>query len=192
MENCNSSGSKYDRDLSIVAIAKRVRAEIKASIKSGAMPDCKISVRVRKYSGGRSLDVEVTAAPEGFVICSPERVLYERDYPHSTSHPGGRYTDAARALLDALEGIRDAYNYDRSDRMTDYFDVNFYGSVSFDWELERDDKARTLASFEAPVAAPPVRLLHAPRQAAVLRLVPAQAPDPEVEAIDRLLAFIER
>lgn len=145
-----TKGSKYDRSLNIVEIAKLVRGEIKAAIKSGAMPACKVSVRSDK----NSLRVEVTEVPAGFVICSPERVRHERDYPYEPSYSRGRFTPEAQAVREMLQSFMDAYNRDNSDIMTDYFDVNFYGHAEFNWELEAADKARTLASFEAPVAEP--------------------------------------
>ena len=44
-------------------------------------------------------------------------------------------SDEGRALMNALEAIVDAYNYDGSDLMTDYYDVNFHASVTFGGEL---------------------------------------------------------
>jgi hypothetical protein len=44
----------------------------------------------------------------------------------------------AAELYRAVESMRQAYNYDGSDTMTDYFDVNYYGSTTFESECERN------------------------------------------------------
>jgi hypothetical protein len=46
-----------------------------------------------------------------------------------------KFTAEANRVFDVVKNIRAAYNYDRSDSMTDYYDVNFGGGVSFDWKL---------------------------------------------------------
>jgi hypothetical protein len=49
----------------------------------------------------------------------------------------GRYTVQARFLLDLLNKVMNSFKYDDSDGMIDYFNTNFYGNVSYEWELER-------------------------------------------------------
>ncbi len=71
-------------------------------------PDLKTGVRVSKYSGGQSLDI---------VVKSP---YFERG------------TAEYRFVESELDNIMNAYNYDNSDSMVDYFDVNFYGHVRFE------------------------------------------------------------
>ena len=41
-------------------------------------------------------------------------------------------TENARSAQITLERIHDAYNHDGSDIQSDYFDVNYYGSVNFE------------------------------------------------------------
>jgi hypothetical protein len=41
-------------------------------------------------------------------------------------------TPEARAIYDKVDSITNAYNRDNSDIMTDYFDVDYYGTVTFD------------------------------------------------------------
>lgn len=63
-------------------------------------------------------------------------------------------------MVDALKGIVDQFNWDKSDTMTDYFHVNYYTSVYFSHTLDRkfqaqlDDDAEKEAGqpAEAPVA----------------------------------------
>lgn len=40
------------------------------------------------------------------------------------------WTREAKAVLDTLDELHAAHNYDDSDTMTDYFDVKFYGTVA--------------------------------------------------------------
>jgi len=134
-----SVGSKYDKSLDIAAIAKRVRADIKEAVKAKALPAGKYGVTISRYSGGRSLNVKVRGLPEGFVLLNPERVKREAANPHEfipDSHCP-RYTAEGKAMLTLLERIASAYNYDRSDTMTDFFSVNYYCHVDVDWELEK-------------------------------------------------------
>ena len=109
-------GSKYQQtqNLGTVEIAKLVRQDIKSFD-----PSYKFSVKVRKFSGGSAIDLEVKAAPE--------QVLTDRE--------------KRRALLADLTKILNAYNYDDSDAMTDYFHVRFYGHVQIDYTLPRPVEA---------------------------------------------------
>jgi hypothetical protein len=135
----NITGRKYDAKLSTKEIAAAFRADVKQAQKDGEIPkDLKLSVRIRTYAGGASIDVVIKQAPEGLAIMNPEYVLQDkRDF-----RPTPRHTDAARALLERLKGMLNAYNYDNSDAMVDHFDVRFYGHVDFDGELEREERIR--------------------------------------------------
>lgn len=144
-------GRKYERDFDITEIAKRVRKDIKAAVKIGGLPKgLKASVRTSRYSGGRSLRVAITVAP-GVTINNPERVEFDRDNPHShTAIP--ILSTRAQVTVDTIEAIVAAYNYDGSDIQTDYFNVNFYGSVGWDHDLQAADKARVLAEINGEPA----------------------------------------
>ena len=120
------------KNKSTTAIAKHIRADIKESIREGALPNgLKVSVRTKYFSGGSSIDVSVTACRVRFLNEVPD--------PATDSYRNReRYTVAGKSILRVLGGIVGAYNYDGSDPMTDYFNVNFYAHVNFDWELEAD------------------------------------------------------
>ncbi len=131
-------GTKYDSKLSIVEIAKLVRADIKAQL-----PGFKVSVKSRGYSGGRSLDVYITGVPTGTVLTNPKHEAWAAAYPHdsSFSYPEearSRYSVEITTALATLNTIVDAYNYDRCDTMVDYFDVNFYTHIGLHWKFVRD------------------------------------------------------
>lgn len=127
-------GAKYDSSLGVVEIAKRIRADIKAAIAAGTIPAIKTSVRISRYSMGRSIDVTITEAP--FEVLNPAWTEACKAGACVWDLDGiSKYTDEATRVFEVVRQIRDDYNYDRSDSMTDYYDVNFGGSVSFDWKL---------------------------------------------------------
>jgi hypothetical protein len=89
------------KDLDITDIAKRVRKDIVAYKKSGALHgDTKSSVRISKYSMGQSITVKATEVPK------------ENDWELRT--------------VRSLKSIIDSYNYDFSDPMVDYYRVRFH------------------------------------------------------------------
>lgn len=132
-------GSKYSKGVDVAEIAKSVRADIKAAIKAGELPAIKVGVTVSRYAGGRSLRLNVTACPVD--IMNPARVLADAANPHAYPTIRETYNEAGREILANLESILDAYNFDGSDRMTDYYHVNFYGHVGFASALEEAQRA---------------------------------------------------
>lgn len=96
-------GTKYEetKDLDIKDIAKLVRTDLKQ-----AYPDYKFSVRIERFSMGQAINVEVF-----------------------NTGVDNRWEDEGRALQQKLEKIIDAYSYDNSDPMTDYFHTRFYSHV---------------------------------------------------------------
>lgn len=150
------TGTKYEatRDFDIAQIAELVRADIKAATKAGELPaGLKLSVRISRYSMGQSLRVEITAAPF--------EVRVSREQEDDNRAEGFKFpwlTREAAAVLDTLNAIRSAYNFDNSDPMTDYYHVRFGGSVDYRIKAAKPAApvARVLAPAPrmAPVAAP--------------------------------------
>lgn len=173
-----SKGSKYTqtKNLRTVEIAKLIRADIKAAIKSGELPaGIKCSVTTESFSGGSSIDIRVTACPvqiwtESFLTSNPN-VFFE----------GERVTEEAKAILKTLKAIHRQYNFDHSDIQTDYFHVRYYGGASFCWELEKADREATIARKAAET--------KAAAEAAAADLAVA---DERVRAIQVRLADAER
>lgn len=108
-------GSKYAGYQDAATISKAVRADIKQAQKTGLLPaDLKASVRCDKYSMGQSVNVSLTG-------WSNERV-----WTHDAD--GFRaMTPEAKTVTSRIEEIRNAYNRDNSDPMTDYYEVVYYG-----------------------------------------------------------------
>lgn len=134
-----SYGAKYDKTTyrTYAEIAKLMRADIKLARKIGikaaesgslALPDpiadapaaIKFSVRIETFSGGGAIDITIKNIPEGWGYTTGINERGRECYMP---------TPALAALADELRAIHWAYNYNGSDPMTDYFDVNYYGGV---------------------------------------------------------------
>jgi hypothetical protein len=126
-------GSKYQstKHLDVKELAVLVRNDIKEAIQSNQLPNGKYSVRIKRYSGGRSIDVTISDLE--FPIIDREGYLASK----LNSDPRvSRYTKIARLTLKVVDLILNQYNFDDSDSMTDYFHVRFYGDAKFDWKYE--------------------------------------------------------
>lgn len=172
----NTKGARYGEfGYDAVAIAKAMRKEIARLVAEGKkhgatdageyLPAIKTSVRVHKYAGGRSIDIWVTAVPDGFPIWNPDRLLYNAmpDQGYGTRaklraafcqergipDPPDRFTPRAQALLKALNHIHGLWNHDRSDSMSDHFDVLYHGDATFSGALEDADEDRQQPSAAA-------------------------------------------
>jgi hypothetical protein len=138
-------GSKFEatRNLSAVQVAKLIRADIKALNLKGF----KFSVKTSGSSMHSSIDISITAAPEGFVYRATEA---EELLNRQTSKRFPWLTDAAREIQEKLEEIHASYNFDKSDTMTDYFHVRYYGNVS--WNIRETKPKAPAAPVEAPLS----------------------------------------
>lgn len=125
-------GSKYRQTTHLprTEIAKLMRADVKAlRLPKGF----KVSVRCKQYSGGGSIDIRLTAVPEGFLLIAS----VSDDYMQRRT-----LTPAAQRILDDLKSIHSAYLYDDSDSMTDYFNCRYYGHAEIEGDLLDAEQAR--------------------------------------------------
>jgi len=133
-------GAKYDQvrgEYDIAKIAELMREDIKLSRKIGlkaaqpgalaiadpiadAPAQIKFAVRTSKYAGGGSINIVIRNVPEDWW----ETAYDDRGNKFHAAGP------ALQALAAELRTIHQAYNYNGSDATTDYFDVNYYGSVN--------------------------------------------------------------
>lgn len=147
-------GSKLEesRGLSTTEIAKLVRAEIKATKKSGELPaDLHVSVRSRYFSGGSSITITWSTWGVFEIEEDSKWANYSSGYYPILSAKGNH-------IIHKLNDFVNAYNFDDSDAMTDYYHVRFYGSVDWDWQSELDKSAarfthETLTGCNAQVLA---------------------------------------
>lgn len=57
--------------------------------------------------------------------------------------PFDEKSDEVKAIMKYAEKFYNSYNYNNSDSMTDYFDVNYYGSCSIFWKYEQCEMTET-------------------------------------------------
>lgn len=135
----NRFGEQGSDKYSCTAIAKSIRAEVKNAKKNGVIPkDIKVSVR---KDGHNSINLTLTAIPESFELYTPDYIeWYRNGEKHGFDHDSRpkKLTLEGHSLIQSLEAIREAWNFDKSDTMTDYFHVNYYGSTTIDSDLESE------------------------------------------------------
>jgi hypothetical protein len=131
-------GSKYNRDLDIKEIAKLVRKDVNEAIKSGKLPQMKYSLRMERR-GAQSLRLLVTdldkAVLENAVTEDAKHHMNENNGSLYGFPPYRTYSEEYNNTMGLLKALLEAYNYDNSDIMTDYFDVNYYTSVDIEGDL---------------------------------------------------------
>ena len=134
-------GSKYERGRDLKLVASDLRRDIAAARHDGELPEgLRVSVRISRYSMGQSLDLTITGSATN--VSNPARLAWTAANPHacrSKAPPDGQPHHSAEigAAMAKLEELANAYIYDRSDTLTDYFDSAFCLSVTVDGALER-------------------------------------------------------
>lgn len=129
--------AKYNSDLSIADITKAIRADLKLEF-----PGWKFSVRKTRYN---AIDVSVHFAPVS--LYNPEWVKQHKSGTYD--YHVKRYSSSGNAIMDKIEKIADAYNFDGSDIQSDYFHVNYYLHVTIDYSFENSEIARIWENFDA-------------------------------------------
>lgn len=136
-------------------------AEIKQAVKDGQLPKAKYSVRIQRFSGGRSIDVTVKDYAGtihnrrhleldhqiGKGAAALGRATYRDLYGEREQTP--RHTEDARELIKALEQMVDQWNYDGSETQVDYFQVNYYSHVQFDSDQSHEEWQEMMADIKA-------------------------------------------
>ena len=156
-------GDKYDRSLDIKEIAKRLRVDIKRAVKDGELPDEKYSVRIRRFSGGQSMDVTIKSwdgptlnhravwleheTRKGAKVLGKERYRTLCEEYQRTE----RMVPELVKTIKALGRLAGQWNHDGSEIQVDYWNVNYYSHVDVDSNLtytewqEVTDKLRAVA-----------------------------------------------
>lgn len=154
-----SYGYRYDeaeKYSSPVEIAKLIRRDIKQAVEEGLLPP-RWSYSVR--SDSLAIDVEVRDCPDAWKACDGLNchnvwcdARNDPKYAHAAT-PHEVLTDDAEAARMTLKRIHDAYNHDGSEIQTDYFDVRYYGGVSFEDASSADFRRREAERLAAKKAA---------------------------------------
>lgn len=152
-----STGAKYTKGMDTAAVAKALRADIKAAQKAGELPrSLKVSVTISRFSMGSSITVTVKSAP--VQIHASDFIAHDVRTNGRVFWDGERYTAQARRLLEKLEAMGDAYQRMDRDSQADYCNTNFYLHVNFDGAMERDDRA-ILVEYHQALFVPHLRLV---------------------------------
>lgn len=123
-----SEGSNYraTRHLDIKDIAKQIKAKLK-----DRHPCCTFSIRIKRYSGGQSMDISLMAGPWP-VVDTGYAQLNEYTFKRCTFEEAegcNNGTTLSQPMWDVMAYagyLAGTYNYDDSDCQSDYFSVNFY------------------------------------------------------------------
>ncbi len=146
---------------SAAEIAKAIRADIKQAQAEGLLPrHWSYSVRSETFAGGQSINVDVQDCPDAYQACDGGQGCHnvwcaarnDPTYAHA-AQPHSVLTDVAEAARTTLERIHNAYNHDGSEIQVDYFDVRYYGHVSFEDASSADFRRRETARLAAKKAA---------------------------------------
>lgn len=126
-----SYSAKHDetQGMSNKELAKLIRKEIKQALKEGTIPaGVKVSVR----SSLSAIDCEIKEAPfDLFRYPTEDEVRWDNRNPEWRNV----MTEEAIRVRKAIEALRNAYNYNGSDAMRDYFDVRYYGGTQYHYKL---------------------------------------------------------
>jgi hypothetical protein len=117
-------GELYERALDVKEIAKRMRQAIKAEL-----PGVKTRVRIERFSGGRAIYIQLVEAPFNTNPLIPMNQWYDENNGYGRPWKENFAPEMVEAMA-KLNGIHDRWNRDNSETMSDYFDVNYYGSVT--------------------------------------------------------------
>ena len=162
-------------------IAKRIRADIADAVRTKKLPKGTYYVRTSKYSMGSSINVVASKLP--FPLLNPAAFHLEKgssDVSFDRDHFRSRYTPEAERVLATLNALVDAYHWDRSDPVTDYYNERFGRDVKLDtakeWERINEAKRAEARAPSTPAAAPvsgggALAILPSPRR--------VEAPRPE-------------
>ena len=129
------------------ADTKTICAECRAHLKA-RFPEMRFSIRKTDHN---AIDADIIAGPY-----KREKVMVD---PWGNPDPWGRFENSAEldAVLKYCDAFLQSYNYDNSDTMTDYFDVNFYGhfGVASGYEMteQTPETVADCADFAAKKAA---------------------------------------
>ena len=138
--------------------AARIRADIKNLQKHGALPAGKFSVTMDRFAGGSSIDIRVVDVDA--VMFSAERFAAELRDPRAYRYDEPRMTAEGERIMDLLKKVVGVYHEDKSDIMSDYFNVNFYEHIG-----ARDQEDKERAAFDAAMAEAEVARMDAEDEA---------------------------
>jgi len=139
------TGSKYDPDLRVVEIAKRVRADIAEwQRQNPEYAGMKVSVESDQRSTSASLIIRIKAFPFPLFSQEARRMMVEEQ-----STPIDPWTPEGREAIRALEEIAQAYQRSDIHSQSDLHNTNFFLQVLVASELRRAEQDEYRAEKES-------------------------------------------
>lgn len=117
--HAHTVGSNYTRGMSNKEIAATVKRHL-----TQRFPGTKWSATTQGYN---SIDLYLKASP------------YHNERHYETRREWAEKSPELSAILQYAESLLNSYNYNNSDTMTDYFDVNFYDSVGVCYDYQQTE-----------------------------------------------------
>lgn len=117
--HAHTVGSNYKRGMSNKEIAATVKKEL-----SRRFPGTKWSATTGGYN---SISLYLKSSP------------YHNEKHYENRREWAEKSPEIAAIIEYAEKLLDSYNYNDSDSMTDYFDVNFYDSVGVDYDYKQTE-----------------------------------------------------
>ena len=117
--HAHTVGSNYTRGMSNKEIAATVKRHL-----TQRFPGTKWSATTQGYN---SIDLYLKASP------------YHNERHYETRREWAEKSPELSAILQYAESLLNSYNYNDSDSMTDYFDVNFYDSVGVYYDYQQTE-----------------------------------------------------
>jgi|694.fasta_scaffold21915_8 hypothetical protein len=132
-----------ERIYDITEIAKRTRESL-----AKEFPNLTFSVTKKSFAGGSSLHVALMKGDfDAFTDSETKHVQLNPNYIEKDD----RLTAEAKRVMERAKDISEAYNWDNSDPMTDYFDVNYYLHLNIGkWDTPYQKVASKSTSSSAP------------------------------------------
>lgn len=115
----------YDKSLTTADVAKIVRQKIAQLKKTGDLDKgYKFSIRSESFAGGSAIRASITAIPEGVTAYNSE--YYDAYNRGESTYSMTRFSAPVSVVSKMILALINSFNYDGSESMVDYFDVNFY------------------------------------------------------------------
>lgn len=131
-------GAKYVSGRDVAETAKLIRRELVAACKAptGPLSGCVCRVTSRRASMMVAIDVVIVSVPDrGASIVNGRWIEAEDSRARFSGPRPSMRSKRGESIAAAAEAIVDAYNFNKSDSMTDYSHVGFYGGVTFDTDM---------------------------------------------------------
>lgn len=133
-------GTKYEatKALDKAEIARLIRKDIAAAIAAGELPAVATKVRSGRSGYMGTIDIVITAAP--FCTANPARLMHDGCANGNAGPTPVLLSADASAVVKKIDEIANAYNYDNSEPVTDYYESRFFISVDYSTDLRIADR----------------------------------------------------